>query len=58
MKKKIKDLTLEELRAICKENIRDCKKCPIHWYCQKLLLHRKCLTNLSCMKMWEREVEV
>ena len=32
MKKKIKDLTLEELSELCFKQ-RDCNKCPMYNYC-------------------------
>jgi hypothetical protein len=50
MKKKIKDLTLEEAYKICDEHI-SCIVCPLH--CMEL-----CLKDLMIEEKFEQEIEV
>lgn len=55
MKKKIKDLTFEELRKICKTHPDGCKDCPL------ITCTYGCMVNIeSCCyePYWEQEIEV
>lgn len=55
MKKKIKDLTLKELRGICKTHLVSCKGCPL------FTGEYGCMVNIeSCCyePYWEQEIEV
>ena len=55
MKKRIKDLTLKELRKICKVHPDGCKDCPLNTG------EYGCMVNIeSCCyePYWEQEIEV
>lgn len=57
MKKKLKDLTFAECKAICDKHDCDCMNCPIDRYCF-IVLRETDPSNFAFEKMWDEEVEI
>ncbi len=58
MKKKIKDLTLKEIRNICSNNVNGCNNCPLFNFKDKLCLIQPDLHSMFIGNLLEKEVEV
>lgn len=56
-RKKIKDLTLAECKAICDEHNSRCMNCPIDRYCF-IVLSESYPLRFAFEKMWDQEIDL